>query len=103
MQKNRLHQLYSQSLTWSDQKLHRYLVLRKSPTDVQLTLALALALLSHRLPFYGKDATVLENPEGIAEYLIQSCKDASESFRNNFQPARIGDRVYVKPAQDDLT
>jgi len=79
MQGNRLHQLYSQSLSWSDHKLHRYLILRKGPTDVQLLLALALALLSHRLPFYGRDSTVLKDPEGLAEYLVQTCRNAADS------------------------
>lgn len=84
MPDDRLLQQYRQYLNWTETKIQRYLLAHRSGDETQLVLALSLALISHRLPFYGKCSAVLEDPRSVLEFLIQTCSE---------QPASEQDKV----------
>jgi hypothetical protein len=70
MEGNRLYQLYQQHLNWTEHRLQRYLIVRRNGDDTQMVLAIYLALLSHRLPFYARSKAILEEPTTISSYVV---------------------------------
>ncbi len=71
---DRLLQQYRQYLNWTEKKIQRYLLVHRSNDETLLVLALSLALVSHRIPHYGRCLAELEDPVKILEYVIQTCE-----------------------------
>lgn len=74
---HRAHITYHQALNWHEAKIQRHLLARGD--DRETMLGLALALLSHRLPFFDKpsNAPVLECPEALGDYVLENCSEGS--------------------------
>jgi hypothetical protein len=76
MEIDRIEHFYNQALNWTEHRLQRYLLARNcAPQD---RIAIALALLSHRLPFIASTGAELEDPRRIAEYVICNCRQVPD-------------------------
>jgi hypothetical protein len=78
LQQHHSHIVYRQALNWHEAKIQKHLLAR---ADRLTMLGLALALISHRLPFYLHSQGVLESPTDLGAYVLANCKEGSDSDR----------------------